>query len=322
MLRRLYRCCLWQCNRPYVAATGKPASAAAPTLHAPPALRSHRFSLTQRPALHSPPPDRPTAPARTSAPPPPLPVDVHATILSLCGPKDAARAAQSCRAWRTAFSLPGAWATLDLTAAGPFGRGAATAERAAAALQAFLAFVLADGGQRLGCLRTLAVEHSGGTAAQLRDERAAETGALLHPCLLPWETAEAIVAAASSSLRSVALHGPPPTVHGGPAAGTACHLRTGAFRFLLSLRVFCQLSAPGLAELTAGCAYRTQPEWRWTPGRRRATRRSSRRCRLCGSSPSTSTFQVRSLSFWRLCSLECCREVAALPEHIGLACLA
>ena len=210
-------------------------SGQAPTLPSPQPLRSHRFSLNARAA--PPPPSRRSVPA---GPPPPLPAEVYCTILSLCAPKDAARAAQSCRAWRTAFRCPGSWVTLDLTAAGPFG-GESGANDASAALTKFLAFVVADGGVRLGCLETLAIEHSGGTEAQLRAERA-ERGSRWAGTL-SWEAAAAVVAAASPSLRTLTLRGPPPGGGVAVAGRSRPLLRTGATLFSPKPRpVLCSVS--------------------------------------------------------------------------------
>ena len=198
-------------------------SARAPTLPSPQPLRSHRFSLTARATPTVPPPPRSVRAAAL----PPLPAEVCCTILSLCAPKDAARAAQSCRAWRAAFRSAGSWVALDLTAAGPFGGvgDSAPHHRASAALTKFLSFMVADGGVRLGCLEMLAIEHSGGTEPQRRVEWA-EHGS--RSCALSWEAAAPVVAAASPSLRTLTLRGPPPG--GGVAAASRSWplLRAGA----------------------------------------------------------------------------------------------
>eukprot|EP01043_Picozoa_sp_COSAG02_P036506 COSAG02_NODE_2678_length_8262_cov_5.072400_4_plen_289_part_00 len=247
--------------------------AAAPTLAAPPPLRSQRFSFERAAAVAAAPPPPPRVPA---GPPPPLPSEVYCTILSLCTPPDAARAAQTCRAWWAAFRSPGAWVQLDLTGDGPFGCGAEDgAHNAGAALAKFLAFMVAGGGVRLGCLETLAIEHSGCSEAQLCAEWV-DGGS--RPGAVAWEVVAPVVAAASPSLRSLTLRGPPPIpptveqirplVHTGVAHATLSHV----------LRPLLALPTPltGLA-----CPSRAQHGWRWTPGCRPALRRHSQRCRQC-----------------------------------------
>ena len=167
------------------------------------------------------------------APPPALPADVYATILSMCSPRDAAQCALASRAWWGAFRSPVAWSSVDLTPAGPFQRASASA------LAAFLAFLLADG--RAGGLRSLSVCHR----FQAVDDPAAEP----MPCELAWDTAASILAAAPS-LRSLTLLGPPPP----PASPALCHpqLRTAHLAVhawtVATLDVLS--SSPGLEELT------------------------------------------------------------------------
>lgn len=164
----------------------KTGGCAAPILAAP--LLSHRFSLSRKPP-----------PPRARACPPLLPSDVCCTILSLCAPKDAAHAAQCCRAWRDAFCCPGAWVNLDFSSEGPI----AKVHDDSKALAGFLSFLMADGGQRLSCLEQLVVDHSGGTEAQL-------VASDVKPGTMSWEMVAPVVVAASASLRTVILRGPPP----------------------------------------------------------------------------------------------------------------
>ena len=216
--------------------------ASAPTLCAPPTLFSHRFSFERAKAtaravaaaaVAAAPPPR----LALAVPPPPLPSDALMVIMALCSPQDAARAAQTCRAWCGAFRSPGAWTQLDLTSAGPFGSGGKKEhrEQPCEALGAFLAFLLADAGERLSCLRHVALEHTGGTAAQLcelqnaaKDPNENDRQAL-SPCLLSWEAVAPLLSAAS--LRSMALHGPPSAVLGSAAPARPL-LLTGTSRDL------------------------------------------------------------------------------------------